>query len=177
MISAILLKKSAEPVIARGRPQIRRMPNIGPPPAAGVLPTITRPFRLASGALGETDAWGNIAVSRNQTLTEQRLTLYHEWVHSILSPRFGPFRQFRAQLRMSAYTRSALLQYLEEAMAESYAQLRARGLQNILVGIRFPLTGGYVTITQMVSEGTAIGNIILGATRFTVYVQTGVWRP
>jgi hypothetical protein len=177
VISALLLRKSAKSVIARGRPQIRRLPNLGPPPAAGVPPRITRPFTLPSGALGETDAWGNIAVSRNQSLTEQRLTLYHEWVHSVLSPRFGPFRQLRAQLRMSAYTHSALLQYLEEAMAESYAQLRVRGLQNILVGIRFPIGGGYITISQMVGEGVAVGNIIVGGMRFTVYLQTGVWKP
>ncbi len=177
VISAILLRRSANSVAARGRPQIRRMPNVGTPPPVGVPPRITRPFRLPSGALGETDAWGNIAVSRNQSLTEQRLTLYHEWVHSILSPRFGPLRQLRAQLRFSAYQRSALLQYLEEAMAESYAQLRVHGMQNILVGIRFPVAGGYITISQMTSEGVALGNIILGGARFTVYLQTGVWQP
>lgn len=170
VVSAVLLRRSANSVVARGRPQFRRMPQVGTPPPPGVRPTITRPFRLPSGALGETDAWGNITVARNQTLTEQRLTLYHEWVHSILSPRLGPLRALRARLRMSAYLRSALMQYVEEAMAESYAQLRVHGLQQILVGIRFPLANGYITVSQLATEGVAIGNIVLGGAQFTVRV-------
>ncbi len=173
VISAILLRRSALSVAGRGRPQVRRMPNVGTPPPVGIPPRITRPFRLPSGALGETDAWGNIAVSRNQILIEQRLTLYHEWVHSILSPRFGLLRQLRAQVRMSAYFRSSLLTYLEEAMAESYAQLRVHGLQNILVGIRFPIAEGYITISQLTSEGIAIGNILIGGMNVTIYLQIG----
>jgi hypothetical protein len=178
VISAILLKKSANSVIARGRPQIRPMPHVGTPPPAGVRPTITRPFKIFQGGkeiLGDCDFWGNIRVSRNQSLTSQYETLYHEWVHSVLSPRFGPFRQIRAQLKASAYHRSALLRAIEEAMAESYAQLRVHGLQNILIGISFPLKGGYVTISQIASEGTAIGNIMLGGMRFTVYLKEGIW--
>lgn len=174
VISALLLKKSANTVISRGRPQIRRMPNVGPPTPRGIK--ITRPFRLPSGALGETDFFGNIQVSRSQPIIEQRITLYHEWVHSVLSPRFGPLRQMRAQLRASAYTRSYLFMYIEEAMAESYAQLRVYGLQNILVGIRFPIQGGYITISQIASEGIAIGNITIGGLRFTVYFRQGVFN-
>ena len=167
-VSAVLLRRSAKSAVARGRPQARPMPEVGVPPAPGIKPTISRPFRLPSGALGETDAWGNISVARNQSLTEQRLTLYHEWVHSILSPRVGPLRAFRAQVRMSAYTRSAVLRYLEEALAESYAQLRVHGLGQVVVGIRFPLTNGYMTISQLTTEGVAIGNIIIGGAQFTV---------
>ncbi|HEX8200199.1 MAG TPA: hypothetical protein VF590_06905, partial [Isosphaeraceae bacterium] len=159
VISAVLLRRSAQAVVARGRPQIRPRMQLGPPPSPGLRPRITRPFSLPSGALGETDWWGNIAVARNQTLTEQRLTLYHEWVHGVLSPRFSPLRALRAELRASAYWRSALMRYLEEAMAESYAQLRVHGLQQILVGIRFPIRNGYVTVSQLATEGRAIGNI------------------
>ena len=176
VVSAVLLRSSARATVARGRPQVRPMPNVGAPPAPGVRPRITRPYSLPSGALGETDWWGNIAVTRNQTLTEQRLTLYHEWVHSVLSPRLGPMRQLRAQLRASGYWRSSVLRYLEEAMAESYAQLRVNGLDGILVGIRFPLQGGYVTISQMAAEGTAIGNITIGGAMFTVHVTEGDWE-
>jgi hypothetical protein len=176
VISAILLKKSANQVVARGKPQIKPMPKVGPPPPGGA-PKVTYPLTLPGGALGATDAWGNIAVSRNQSLVGQQLTYYHEWVHSILSPRFFLFRGFRARLNMSAYMRSSLLRYIEEAMAESYAQLRVRGLQHILVGIRFPITEGYVTVSQLVSEGVAIGNITLGGMRYTVYIQKGTWKP
>jgi hypothetical protein len=40
----------------------------------------------------------------------------------VLSPRFGPPGHLRAQLNISVYMRSALLRYLEEALAEGYAQ-------------------------------------------------------
>lgn len=172
VITALLLKKSANSVIARGRPQIRRMPNAGPPTPKGIK--ITRPFKLPNGALGGTDYYGNIQVIRNQSFTGQRLTLYHEWVHSILAPRFGPFRQLRAEVKASAYKNSTLLMYVEEAMAESYAQLKVNGLKNIIVGIRFPIRGGYITVSQMISEGIAIGNVTIGGMYFYVYLKMGV---
>ena len=176
IISSLLLKKSAHSVLDRGRPMIRPMPYVGKQPPAGT-PPISRPQSLPDGKFGATDEWGLIAISRNQSLIGQRLTLYHEWVHSILVPRFGPFLKLRAQLNLSRYQRSALLRYLEEAMAETYAQLRVRGLQNVLVGVRFPLEGGYVTISQLVDEGVAIGNIILGGMQFTVYLKKGIEKP
>ena len=78
----------------------------------------------------------------------------------------------------SGYGRSVFLRYIEEAMAESYAQLRVHGLQEILVGIRFPLRGpnAYVTVSQLAAEGTAIGNITMGGTLFTVYIAEGNWE-
>jgi hypothetical protein len=50
-------------------------------------------------------------------------------------------------------------------MAESYAQLRVCGLGEILTGLRFPIRGGYVTITQIVTERVAVGNILVLQTR------------
>lgn len=175
VISAILLRGSAKPVATRGLPRYKSMPNVGKPPST-VKPRITRPQRLSAGTLGETDAWGNIAVSRSQSLTEQRLTLYHEWVHSVLSPRFKMFRRFRAELRFSGYEKSALLRYLEEALAESFAQLKVHGLKKVIVGIRFPISHGYLTISELVAEGIAIGNIIVSGTIYKVYVNHGSWK-
>ncbi len=176
VVSALLLRRTTRDIVARPPLRVRPMPNVGPPPGVGARPRITRPFSLPSGALGETDWWGNIAVTRNQAISEQRLTLYHEWVHSVLRPRIGPMRQLRAQLAASSYWRSALLRYVEETMAESWAQLRVRGLQHILVGIRFPIQGGYVTVSQLASEGIAIGNIAIGGTLFSVRVGFGNWE-
>ena len=103
----------------------------------------SRPWQIQGGSvLGETTAYGEIAVARNQSLTEQRLTLLHELVHRYLSPRVGPLRRLRAELRISAYSRSALLRYLEETLAEAYAQLRVRGLSQALGAFRFPIEGG-----------------------------------
>lgn len=75
-------------------------------------------------------------------------------------------------MNASAYRRSALLRYLEEALAEGYAQLRVRGLAHAWKGVTFPVGPpgqGYVTVAQMVSEGTAIGSILVGGHLFRVH--------
>ena len=74
---------------------------------------------------------------------------------------------------MSAYSRSALLRYLEEALAEGYGQLRVHGLAQALGAYRFPLQGGYVTVSELVSEGYAIGTITLGGVLFKVSISQG----
>lgn len=172
-IQAILLRGQGRAIVGRGRPQIHPRPNVGPPPPSGNQLRISRPGQLASGSLGETSAYGVISIARNQSLTEQRLTLFHELVHRYFSPRIGPFRKLRAELNMSAYSRSALLRYLEEALAEGYAQLRVHGLANALGAIKFPLQGGYVTVSQLATEGLAIGTITLGGTMFQVTLSLG----
>jgi hypothetical protein len=172
-VSAVLLRGSARAAIARGRPQIRPVPYVGTLPPTGTRPTVTRPFSLPGGQLGQTDMWGNISVIRNQTITDQRLTLYHEWVHRILSPRVAPLRQLRAQAKASAYLQSALLRYIEEALAETYSQIKVNGLRGAIVGIRFPLNAGYVTVSQLVTDGIALGNIVVGGLVFSVRMTQG----
>lgn len=71
---------------------------------------------------------------------------------------------------MSGYMRSAILQYLEEALAESVAQLAAHGVVGLLRGIRFPIANGYITLQQLVSEGAEIGTILVGTQRFSVQI-------
>lgn len=175
-ITALLMKNSAKAVVRRGMPQYRPMPNIGSPPPAGT-PIITRPKTLASGALGETDYYGYIKVLRGRPIPEQRQTLYHEWLHRILLPKLGPFRQFRVQLNASRYNRSGILRYLEEALAEAYGNYRVYGIRESIMGITFPLEGRYETISQLAAEGIAIGNIFLGGVRFSVYIGYGNVTP
>ena len=174
-IQAVLLRGQGRAVVTRGRPQIHPRINVGRPPSAGNQLRVTR-SSTPGGSLGTTDAYGAITIARNQTLTEQRLTLFHELVHRYFSPRTGPLRQIRAELNMSAYSRSVLLRYIEEALAEGYAQLRVRGLARALGAYRFPLNGGYVTVSQMAIEGQAIGAIILGGVLFRVSVSMGQIR-
>lgn len=182
VITALLLRSNVKAVRARKPPPPERaflkqkgLLEVGRPLPPGVKPNIRRPRTLASGALGETDWYGNIAVVRNQSITEQRITLYHEWVHSVLSPRVAPLRHLRARLKASAYWRSALLRYLEEAMAEGWAQLRVRGLSHAISAIKFPIAppgqGGYVTLSQLQAEGVAIGSVMLEGARFTVFLS------
>lgn len=171
-IQAVLLRGQGRAVLARGRPQIHPRIYVGRPPPASNQLRLTRPSR-PGGPLGTTDAYGTITIARNQSLSEQRITLFHELVHRYFSPRTGPLRQIRAELRMSGYSRSALLRYLEEALAEGYGQLRVHGLARALGAYRFPLERGYVTVSQLAIEGQAIGTIFLGGILFRVSISTG----
>lgn len=172
-IQALLLRAPARAAIARGRPQLYAMPNVGPPPPPGALLRLSRPASLPGGDLGGTDMYGAIQISRAQSFTEQRVSLYHELVHRYFMPNTGPLRELRAQIRYNAYTRSALLQYLEEALAEGYGQLRVNGLADALEAYRFPIKGGYVTVSQIRVEGAAIGSIVVGGVLLMVSVTDG----
>jgi hypothetical protein len=74
---------------------------------------------------------------------------------------------------MSAYARSALLRHLEEALAEGYAQLRVNGLASAIRAYRFPIDGGYVTLSELGGEGLAIGTIVVGGVVLRVSVSLG----
>jgi hypothetical protein len=176
-VQALLMRGQIKNAIGRGMPKIQPRFKIGAPPPAGDQLRLSRPASIAGGSLGITDEYGVIVVSRNQSMTEQKLTLLHELVHRYFSPRIGPFLRIRAELRISAYQRSALLRYLEEVLAECYAQLRVNGLAKAIETWRFPLPQkgyeGYVTLSQLATEGTAIGSILLGGTLLNVSVSTG----
>lgn len=172
-VQAILLHGQARAAIARGTPQVHPMPDVGPTPPAGNQLRLSRPATLPGRAVGGTTGFGEIAIARDQTMTEQRITLLHELVHRYFTPRVGPLRRLRAELKMSAYARSAILRYLEEALAEGYAQLRVNGLAAGLRAWKFPLRFGYVTISQVAAEGRSVGTIVLGGTTFHVSISLG----
>lgn len=175
-ITAILMKNSAKAVVKRGIPKYRPLANIAPPPPNGTK-IITRPAKLRDGVLGSTDLYGYIQVTRRGSINEQRVTLYHEWIHRILSPRVAFLRRFRAQIKWSGYQKSAFLRYLEEALAETFGNYRVYGIQKSIVGITFPIDAGYMTISQLTAEGIAIGNIYVGGLRFSVYIGYGNITP
>jgi hypothetical protein len=177
LITAVLLHKSAKDVIGRGKPTIDPgLPDPGPAPAGkGLLykPTVSYPMTLPSGALGETDWYGNISVTRSQTLSEQQVTYYHESVHSFLAPKLRVLQRLQAGLRASAYWRSSLLRYLEEAAAEFYGQLRVYGIGPAVKAVTFPIDGGYMTWGDIGTEGVALGNIVVGGYQLTVRIVPG----
>jgi len=172
-VQALLLRGPGRSVIQRGKPQLRPFHDVGPAPPAGDQLRLTRPPSLPGGSLGSTDGYGAISIARNQTLPEQRLTLFHELVHRFFSPRTGPLRRLRANLAINGYQRSAFLKYLEEVMAEGYAQLRVNGLASAFAAYRFPIAHGYVTVTQLTAEGNAIGTICLGGSMLIVTLSPG----
>jgi hypothetical protein len=178
VIMAILLRKSVKEIqLARGanvmdamRPRNPGLPRFGADPEAGRLWSragISSDPSLPAGQ-GSTSPFGEVRLSSAGTAAEQALVRAHELVHRFLTPRFGVLRTFRVQLRMSAYLRSAFLKYLEEAIAETVAQLRVNGFSGLLEGVKFPVANGYVSITDLMSEGAAIGTIAAGTQSFSV---------
>jgi hypothetical protein len=185
VVMALLLRRSVKEIqVTRGtsvmdaiRPRDPGLPAVGADPAAGKLwskPGITYDPTLKPGE-GSTSPFGEIRLATTGSVSEQNLALYHELVHQFLTPRFGVLRTFRVQLGMSGYLRSALLRYLEEAIAETVAQLRVNGgVSALLTGVKFPVANGYMSINSLVCEGAAIGTITAGTQYFTVqFIPSG----
>lgn len=162
-VQAVLLRGQGGAAMSRVRPRIHPRIQVNEPPPPGNRLRLSRSSSLPGGILGVTDEYGSIEISLDRSPSEQRLTLLHELVHRYFSPRTGPLRKLRAELNISAYARSALLRYLEEALAEGYSQLRVNGFGAALRALRFPLQGGYATVSQLAAEGLAIGAVSLGS--------------
>jgi hypothetical protein len=184
VVMAILLRRSVKEIqVSRGanvadamRPRSPGLPRVGADPKAGRLwskPGIKSDPSLPAG-YGSTSPFGEVRLSPFGSVAEQALVRAHELVHQFLTPRFGVLRTFRVQLRMAGYLRSALLQYLEEAIAETVAQLRVNGFGGFLEGVKFPVSNGYITITELMSEGAAIGTIAAETQQFSVqFIPSG----
>lgn len=131
-------------------------------------PRVTGDPSLPAG-YGVTNRFGDILYSTSGTATDQALALAHERLHSFLSPKLMPVRALRADLRMAAYQHSQLVRYLEEALAESYAQITVTGLSGLPAGIRFPIANGYVQLDRVVTEA-AVGTLAVGGLTYGVYI-------
>ncbi len=140
-------------VLFRGRPTTGRggKLNVGAPPprTLGIRykPTITRTASRAAGE-GSTSAWGDIRLSMLGSANDQKIVLLHELVHQFLTPKLYLLRNFRVENLAGSYVRSSLWRYLEEALAETVAQVGVNGLRSFFVGIRFPVKNGYVYLTR-----------------------------
>ena len=139
----------------------------------------TRKRALGSGA---TDALGNIKIGRaaagrvpGNTRNELLTVIYHERVHQFLTPKLGLLRNIRIYVKQSGYARSFMLRYLEEALAETIAQLRVHGMsgEHILKGLKFPLQGTHYQITYaalgMEARGLLLGPVTVGGMLYNVY--------
>jgi hypothetical protein len=120
---------------------------------------------------GATNKYGDIVYSTQGSANDQALALAHERLHSYLSPKLMPLRGVRADVRMAAYKHSELVRYLEEALAESYAQVKVTGISGLPTGIRFPVANGYVRLDRVVKE-SAVGTLAVGGLTYGVYVVT-----
>jgi len=125
--------------------------NLGPPPpkTPGIRykPTVLQDSNLAAGE-GSTSFWGNIKVSTQGSANDRAVVLIHERVHQFLAPKLYILREYRASNRASSYMRSSLWRYIEEALAETVAQVGVNGFREFFTGIRFPVQNGYMFLTK-----------------------------
>jgi hypothetical protein len=131
---------------------------------------------------GETNRWGDITLLVTKNIKDVNATKIHELVHRFLIPKLQTFpklRQFSAVLKNQGYLRSYTLRYLEEALAETVAQLTVNGFnwRNFIVGVKFPVgvagESCYVTNAAMATEaaGILLGPINVSGIVFNVYYE------
>ncbi|WP_173923094.1 hypothetical protein [Agromyces sp. Marseille-P2726] len=137
-------------------------------------PSVTGDVSKQAGT-GGTNRYGDYWYSTQGTVTEQNLAKYHEQVHSILSPKLLAFREFRASVRMTLYQKSFIMRGLEEALAETVAQLRVRGLKGLPTGLMFPINNGYLTVSTLGQAAQFGGEIVLGTIIVSGYTYTVYW--
>ena len=141
-------------------------------------PTIRR-GPCQTGEMGFTSEWGDIHITSTLSLAEKRATLYHELVHSALTPKLYALRNLRVTISQNGYAKSHLLRYIEEALCESYALIRTNGfsVKTVIDGIKFPIRGQYTTIAAMGKEaaGMLLGPINAGGMVYNVYAASS--RP
>jgi hypothetical protein len=141
-VLAVLFRGAKAPRTAKGG---RLSPGAPPPRTPGLRfkPTIRDDPALPAGE-GSTSFWGNIKVSAQGAAAERALVLLHEKVHQFLTPKLYLLRGYRVSNRASSYMRSSLWRYIEEALAETIAQVGVNGFKNFFQGIRFPVDNGYM---------------------------------
>jgi hypothetical protein len=131
--------------------------NVGPAPAStpGIRFRPGPPKKDPALAAGEgaTSFWGEITVATSGSATDKRLVLLHERVHQALTPKLYVLRNFRVENRAASYVNSSLRRYLEEALAETVAQVGVNGMRQFFTGINFPVKNGYVFLMKAGDAG------------------------
>lgn len=133
-----------------------------------IIRTKSRDLRAGEGY---TDEFGNVVYSARGSYKTQALVRIHEKVHSFLTPKLQFLREYRVVLATNSYSKSSLLRYLEEALAETVAQVSVNGWQQGFKGVTFPVREGYVTIAEMGKEvaGMWLGSITAGGMTYKVF--------
>ena len=134
-----------------------------------VAKTVRWTDRLLPGE-GMTGPFGDVLVSRLGTSIDRAQVLLHERVHRFLSPdAFAPFARARASMRSFLYSYSSLFRWGEEALAETVAQVGTKSMTGMSVGeaaaegLSFPVTNGYVTLTDLGLEAAGAAGKALDA--------------
>jgi hypothetical protein len=152
---AIIGVTAALTVLFRGSPGravFTRGPKVtGPLPYTGgwrYRPEIIPDPKMPASIGGRTTPWGDIVISTNLPAKERALVLAHEQGHQFLKPKLYLLRKFRIENQLKSYFHSSLWRYLEEALMETQAQLRAGSFLESFGGVAFPVMGGYVYLLR-----------------------------
>lgn len=139
----------------------------------GYKPTIQGDPALPAGVGGTDVLTGDITYSLAGSLQDQQLAKIHESIHQFLTPKLNVLRGLRGFMRAQGYNRSYILRYLEEALAETTAQLRVKGVNkaNLIEGFKFPVANGYITVAKLQAEakGLLLGPINVGGQIYNVW--------
>lgn len=181
---AILGIQATLAILFKNRPRSYKggRAEIGPTPqqtaVSGVVQPGLRSTRNLGAGGGETSIWGEIVISRLGSAADRRLAALHESVHRLLTPRLLVLRRFRVRNRTQSYSQSMLSKYLEEAIAETYAQVGVNGFRAVFRGISFPIEGRYVTLLRADGEllpflpelgGLTAGGFSIGGMVFEIW--------
>lgn len=145
-VLAVIFRGAKAPRTSKGG---RLNPGAAPPktPGSSYKPKIKADPGLPAGQ-GSTSFWGDIKVSTAGSATDRALVLLHEKVHQVLTPKLYLLRNYRVSTRAASYIRSSLWRYLEEALAETVAQVGVNGFSKFFRGIRFPIENGYLHLMR-----------------------------
>lgn len=94
----------------------------------GYKPSIKGVPGMEAGQGATNPITGDIEYSIEGSLQKQQLARAHELVHQALTPKLNLLRELHGFARAQGYNRSYVLRYLEEALCETVAQLRVKGL-------------------------------------------------
>lgn len=180
-VLAILFRGAKAPRTGKGgRIQLGPAPKT---PGIRYKPTVKKSPALPAGE-GSTSFWGNITVSTLGSASERAVVLLHERVHQFLMPRLYLLREYRASNRASSYMRSSLWRYIEEALAETIAQVSVNGVRQFFVGIRFPIKNGYMYLRKgggfaedftgsgaLIEAGSLLYNGVVSGIAFELWFQ------
>jgi hypothetical protein len=176
-------------VLLRGSPRSYRGGLRAQGPATGVGQTYRPTLRWGKydpkqGRLPAGEGWttskGDIVLSSRGSSTTRQLAMFHEQIHQILTPKLYPLRNFRIANRNASYRYSSLSRFLEEALAESHAQLRVNGFRDGVNAIGFPIHQNYVYLLRREGyrkgwEGQGIIPEALGLGIGAIQID-GVWH-
>jgi hypothetical protein len=148
-VLAILFRGAKSPRTGNGGRVPREILGDAPPrtPGTRYKPTVIESSEFPAGE-GVTSFWGNITVSTHSSASERAAVLLHERVHQFLTPKLYILREYRVNNRAASYMRSSLYRYIEEALAETVAQVGVHGFRQFFTGIRFPVKSGYMFLTK-----------------------------